>query len=42
MLNGSIMWFVVSLVVLMGGVLANPQLERRGCNHDNCLVCFSF
>jgi hypothetical protein len=22
-------------------VWAAPELERRACSHDNCLVCFS-
>jgi hypothetical protein len=35
------MRFLVSAAVLVSGALAGPQLERRGCNHDNCLVCVS-
>jgi hypothetical protein len=40
-LRNEIMRFLVSAAVLVSGALAGPQLERRGCNHDNCLVCVS-
>jgi hypothetical protein len=29
---------IIALGLLFAGVLASPQLERRACNHDNCLV----
>jgi hypothetical protein len=29
---------IIALGLLFAGVFAGPQLERRACNHDNCLV----
>lgn len=34
---GKMRSFIV-LVFVLSVAIASPQLERRGCNHDNCLV----